>query len=384
MVKRTGILIILLLFFSGAVLAKEYTVQRGDTLYYLLSDIFTPSEILDISADIKQKAPDFRLQVGDKLTINEDGAVIEVNISKEIHIKRTNESDISVQVVKYPVNVLRTVVSGEINDSLFYSMRRVGESDILAIKLAEILEWEVDFFKDIRKGDLFNIVVEKKFCRNKFIGYGRILAVDFVNNGRFIRGLYYENGKFSGYFSPNGKSLQRGFLKAPLKFARISSKFQHRRLHPVLNVYRPHYGVDYAAPTGTPVHATADGTVKVKGYTKGNGNYVKLSHNNGYETMYLHFSRFKSGLKRGQFVKQGEVIGYVGSTGYSTGSHVDYRIKKHGRYINPLRFKSPTKKLPEKEMALFKQSTQMYANLLDYSYLRYAFRDYGLDGVSIN
>ncbi len=384
MVKRTGILIILLLFFSGAVLAKEYTVQRGDTLYYLLSDIFTPSEILDISADIKQKAPDFRLQVGDKLTINEDGAVIEVNISKEIHIKRTNESDISVQVVKYPVNVLRTVVSGEINDSLFYSMRRVGESDILAIKLAEILEWEVDFFKDIRKGDLFNIVVEKKFCRNKFIGYGRILAVDFVNNGRFIRGLYYENGKFSGYFSPNGKSLQRGFLKAPLKFARISSKFQHRRLHPVLNVYRPHYGVDYAAPTGTPVHATADGTVKVKGYTKGNGNYVKLSHNNGYETMYLHFSRFKSGLKRGQFVKQGEVIGYVGSTGYSTGPHVDYRIKKHGKYINPLSFKSPTKKLPAEEMDQFRQSTQMYANLLNYSYLRYACRDCVEDSVRIN
>ncbi len=383
MIKKISVLVVFLMCFSVSVLAEEYTVQRGDTLYHLLGDMFTPSEILDINADIKQQVPDFQLQVGDDLIFNHGEVVIKINISKEIHISR-KKNGINVAVVNYPVKVLRTVVSGEINNSLFYAMQRVGESDILAIKLAEILEWEVDFFKDIRKGDFFNILVEKKFCRNKFIGYGRILAVDFVNNGRFIRGLYYEDGNISGYFRPNGESLQRGFLKAPLKFARISSTFQRRRLHPVLHVYRPHYGVDYAAPIGTPVHATADGTVIVRGYSKGNGNYVKLRHNNGYETMYLHFSRFKRGLSRGDFVKQGEVIGYVGSTGYSTGPHVDYRIKKHGKYINPLSFKSPTKKLPAEEMDQFRQSTQMYANLLNYSYLRYACRDCVEDSVRIN
>jgi len=383
MIKKISVLFVFLMCFSVSVLAEEYTVQRGDTLYHLLSDMFTPSEILDISADIKQQVPDFQLQVGDELIFNHGEVVIKINIAKEIHISK-KENGINIAVVNYPVKVLRTVVSGEINNSLFYAMQRVGESDILAIKLAEILEWEVDFFKDIRKGDFFNILVEKKFCRNKFIGYGRILAVDFVNNGRFIRGLYYENSKISGYFRPNGKSLQRGFLKAPLKFARISSTFQRSRLHPVLHVYRPHYGVDYAAPIGTPVHATADGTVIVRGYSKGNGNYVKLKHNNGYETMYLHFSRFKRGLSKGDFVKQGEVIGYVGSTGYSTGPHVDYRIKKHGKYINPLNFKSPTKKLPVEEMDPFRQNTRMYANLLDYSYLRFACRDCVEDSVRIN
>lgn len=215
-------------------------------------------------------------------------------------------------------------------------------------------------------------MVEKKFCRGKFIGYGKILAADFINQGRLIRALYFEDEKTAGYFTPDGKSLRKGFLKAPLKFGRISSAFTSRRLHPVLNEVRAHYGVDYAAPYGTPVHATADGRIIERGYKKGNGNYVKLKHNNGYETMYMHFSRFRQGQKVGSYVKQGEIIGYAGTSGYATGPHVDYRITKNGNYLNPLAFKSPSKSLPKEKLEIFLKTTFLYTNMLDNTYYKLA------------
>ncbi|AEI14923.1 Peptidase M23 [Flexistipes sinusarabici DSM 4947] len=371
--KTLIVFIILSLFICGT--AGAYTVKRGDTLYDLFRGKFTPAEIINISQKIKEKVPDFTLQIGDKIEITNNKVIIKINITKEIHIVRNEDGTIMIEVVKYPVNILRTVVSGEISHSLFYAMQKVGESDILAVRMANILEWEVDFFNDIRTGDSFRLVVEKKFCRGKFIGYGKILAVDFVNQGRLIRGLYFEDEKTSGYFRPNGKSLKRGFLKSPLKFFRISSKFQNRRLHPVLGKYKDHNGVDYAAPTGTPIRATADGRVVVRGYAKANGYYIKLKHNNGYYTLYLHLSRFKRALGEGEYVKQGDIIGYVGSTGYATGPHVHYSIKKYGNYLNPLRFKAPTKKLPQAKMDEFKADTYVYAEMLDNTYMQYALRN---------
>jgi len=371
--KTVILFVILSMFVCSA--AGAYTVKRGDTLYDLFRGKFTPAEIIKFSKEIKEKVPDFSLQIGDEIEIKNNKVIIKINITKEIHIVSNEDGTIEIKVVKYPVNILRTVVSGEITHSLFYAMQKIGESDILAVRMANILEWELDFFNDIRTGDSFRLVVEKKFCRGKFIGYGKILGVDFVNQDRLIRGLYFEDEKTRGYFRPNGKSLKRGFLKSPLKFFRISSKFQKRRLHPVLGRYQKHNGVDYAAPRGTPVRATADGKVAVRGYAKANGYYIKLKHNNGYYTLYLHFSRFKRGLREGEYVKQGDIIGYVGSTGYATGPHVHYSIKKYGNYLNPLHFKAPTKKLPQAKMDEFRSDTYAYINMLDNTYMQYALRN---------
>ncbi|MGA1862936.1 peptidoglycan DD-metalloendopeptidase family protein [Deferribacter thermophilus] len=357
--------ILVLIFICYNLFAFE--VKFGDTLFGILKSYMSPKDILDISKELKKL--DFELKAGQKYEIKNDKIVFHDGIARDIIV------DLDTKVVKevrYSINKLVTVVSGEIEDSLFGAVVKTGEDEILAVRLAEIFEWEIDFFKDIRKGDEFYVVVEKLFCKGKFIGYGKILGADFVNKGRHIRALYYENKYTKGYFTPEGESLKKGFLKAPLKFGRITSTFKYRRLHPVLKVYRPHYGVDYAAPIGTPIHATADGRVVAKSYSKSNGYYVKIKHNNGYYTYYLHMSKFKKGLKVGSYVRQGDVIGYVGMTGYASGPHVDYRIKKNGRWINPLHFKSPSKKLSKNMIADFLAKTNYVASLLDSSYYKFA------------
>jgi len=351
--------------------ASTYTVKNGDTLVNILSKNFDYSEIITIDKKFKELASEFTLQSGQTFVFDKDTVRLKYAIDKEFVIYKNN-GNVEVKLEQFPIFKLKTVVENSINSSLFEAVRATGEDDNLAIMLSNIYEWEIDFFKDIREGDKFKILVEKNFCRGKFIGYGKILAADFINQGRLIRALYFEDEKTAGYFTPDGKSLRKGFLKAPIKFGRISSGFTSRRLHPVLNEVRPHYGVDYAAPYGTPVHATADGKIIARGYRKGNGNYVKLKHNNGYETMYMHFSKFKRGQHVGSYVKQGEVIGYIGTSGYATGPHVDYRIIKNGRYLNPMAFKSPSKSLPKEKIEIFTKTTSLYAYMLDNTYYRMA------------
>ncbi|MBZ4656778.1 MAG: peptidase family [Thermoanaerobacter sp.] len=369
MKKIYFILIVILAAFN--LFASTYTVKNGDTLVNILSNNFDYSEILAIDKRLKELSSEFTLQSGQTLVYDKDVVRLKYAIDKEFVIYKNNDN-LEVKLEQFPIFKLKTVVENNIDSSLFEAVRVTGEDDILAIMLANIYEWEIDFFKDIRQGDKFKILVEKNFCRGKFIGYGKILAADFINQGRLIRALYYEDEKTAGYFSPDGKSLRKGFLKAPIKFGRISSGFTSRRLHPVLNEVRAHYGVDYAAPYGTPVHATADGKIIARGYKKGNGYYVKLKHNNGYETMYMHFSKFKQGQHIGSYVKQGEVIGYIGTSGYATGPHVDYRIIKNGTYLNPLAFKSPSKSLPKEKIENFTKATALYANMLDSTYYRLA------------
>ncbi|MGA1845805.1 M23 family metallopeptidase [Deferribacter abyssi] len=360
---------IIFLFYSIFSFANTLTVKNGDSIYSILNNKLTPKEILVLNKNLKKADPKFVLKKGISYTLQPSKMIIHDSFTKDIIL---DLNSLQVKIIKYPVKKIDTVVSGTINNSLFTAIKSIGESDELAVRLAEIYEWEIDFFKDIRPGDQFTIVVEKLFCKNKFIGYGKILGADFVNNGRLIRALYFEEKNIRGFFTPEGKSLKKGFLKAPLKFGRITSTFKLKRLHPVLKTYRPHYGVDYAAPTGTPVHATADGIVAKRSYSKANGYYIKLKHNNGYYTYYLHFSRFKKGLKIGQYVKQGDIIGYVGMTGYATGPHVDYRIMKNGKFINPLRFKSPTKTLPKNLRLSFREKTEYVEALLNSTYYKYA------------
>ena len=234
------------------------------------------------------------------------------------------------------VTVRRKEISGKIESSLYLALQEHGGSASLAMALADIYAWSLDFFR-IQKGDYFKVFYEEKFIDDTIsVGVGKILAADFNHQGRSYYSFYYENGEdYHDYFDERGNTLRRAFLKAPLNFFRISSRYSKSRFHPVLKRRKAHLGTDYAAPRGTPIMATADGEIIAASRTRGNGNYVKIRHNSTYTTQYLHMSRFAKSAKVGRRVKQGDVIGYVGSTGLATGPHVCYRFWKNGKQVDP-------------------------------------------------
>jgi murein DD-endopeptidase MepM/ murein hydrolase activator NlpD len=223
-----------------------------------------------------------------------------------------------------------------IESSLFLTIREIGEMDQLALDLADIFGSDIDFYTDIQKGDSFKVLIEKKYLDGQFTKYGKILAAAFKNEQKLLTGFRFEdeNGK-PAFYAPDGRALKRSFLKSPLRFTRISSKFSTARMHPITRVVRPHLGVDYAAPMGTPVQAVGAGVVTSSGYSGNNGRMVRIRHTGGYESMYLHLSRIA--VRSGAHVSQGQVIGYVGSSGLSTGPHLDFRVLRHGKAINPLK-----------------------------------------------
>ena len=239
------------------------------------------------------------------------------------------------------VRVLQQMASGAITTSLWNSMTDQGLNPVLALELSEIYAWTIDFF-GIQEGDRFNALYEEQFVDSASIGVGPVHAARFEHMGKQYQAFrFFQDGQFS-YFDQSGENLRKAFLKAPLKFSRISSRFSGSRLHPVLKIRRPHYGVDYAAPRGTPVVSIGDGTVVQKAYQgRGAGNYLKIKHNSTYTTMYLHLSGYAKGIRQGSRVSQGEVIGYVGSTGLSTGPHLDFRVFKNGTPVDPLKMESP-------------------------------------------
>ena len=229
-------------------------------------------------------------------------------------------------------------VVGEIRSSLFEAMDAAGEQDPLTLALVDTLVWEIDFYKDVKQGDRFKVVVEKIYKGNQFIQYGPIHAVEYQRREKTIRGIGYQDD----FYNEKGISLRKAFVKVPLRFNRISSRFSRARKHPILGGVLPHFGVDYAAPIGTPVWSVADGTVVSCGWSGGFGKQVVLRHVNGYTTYYGHLSCFAPGIKKGTRVRQKQIIGYVGSTGLSTGPHLDYRLVKDGRFRNPLKETFPT------------------------------------------
>lgn len=234
------------------------------------------------------------------------------------------------------------MAEGVIESSLWEAMTSKGYDPYLTLKLSDIYAWTVDFF-GIQPGDTFKVVYENKYIKDEPIGIGNVLASYLKSSGEGHYAYYFEQNGKGEYFDEEGANLRKAFLKAPLNYRRISSSFSHARKHPVTKVVRPHHGVDYAAPTGTPVHTIGDGTVIEKGWDKkGGGNYVKVKHNSTYTTTYMHLNGFAKGIQKGSKVKQGDLIGYVGSTGMSTGPHLDFRLCKNGTYINPLTFDSPS------------------------------------------
>ena len=243
-----------------------------------------------------------------------------------------------------------------ITSSLWNAFVEAGVNPNLAVTLSEIYAWTIDFY-GIAKGDSVRVWYEQSYVDSLPLWDYTVKGAIFTNAGETFYAIPFEqDGKFS-YFDKDGNSLQKAFLKAPLRYSRISSGFSNSRFHPVLKRYRAHHGVDYAAPTGTPVHSVGDGVVIKKGYQKnGGGNYVKIKHNSVYSTTYMHLSKFAKGIAAGKRVKQGETIGYVGATGLATGPHLDYRVYKNGTPINPLKMESPSKEpVSEANMPRFEQ-----------------------------
>ncbi len=237
-----------------------------------------------------------------------------------------------------PLETYHVKVEGVIRSSLFEAMEAIGEKEQLVISFAEILAAEVDFYKDVREGDRFQMVVEKVYKDKEFIRYGPIHAVEYQRGEKVIQGIHFQGD----FYNEKGVALKKAFLRSPLRFTRISSRFSRARKHPILGGVFPHYGIDYAAPTGAPIWAVADGTVVSCGWGGGFGKQVILQHPNGYMTYYGHLSGYGPGVRKGVRVKQKQIIGYVGSTGLSTGPHLDYRMAKDGRFRNPLKESFPS------------------------------------------
>ena len=241
---------------------------------------------------------------------------------------------------KESITKVRTA-SGVINSSLSQTLSELGVHPVLAVRLADVYAWTIDFYR-LQKGDHFKVMFEEQFVDGERIGVGTILGACFNNDGDDNYAYLYDQGDGDDYFNEDGESLRGAFLRSPLKFGRLTSAYTKRRFHPVQKRYKAHLGTDYAAPKGTPILAVGDGVVTQAKYSRYNGNFVKIRHNGTYTTQYLHMSKIAKGMKSGTRVKQGQTIGYVGSTGLATGPHVCYRFWKNGKQVDPRREKIPS------------------------------------------
>lgn len=247
---------------------------------------------------------------------------------------------VQAEVHKRPVVTIEKTGKGTISSSLWKCMTDNGLNPMLALKLSDVYAWTIDFFA-LQEGDEFKVVYDEEFVDSASVGIKDVKYAVFRHQGTDIWAIPFTQDSTFGFFDDRGESLRKAFLKAPLHFSRISSHFSSGRMHPVLRIVRPHFGVDYAAPAGTPVATIGDGTVLFKGWVGGGGNCVKIRHNSVYTTVYMHLRGYGAGLQVGKRVRQGEVIGYVGSTGLSTGPHLDFRVYKNGSPVNPLTIESP-------------------------------------------
>ena len=333
----------------------EARVPRNATLASLLRAHQVSDDIVNHFVESAKKRFDLRRIRADRpyrLQVGLDGAIREftyqIDADKFLKVvggeeKTTPDAlpDFDVQVLPYEKHKALMSVRGEISretPSLIAAVNAAGENISLALEFARVFEGEVDFGNELQPGDSFEVLFEKVVREGEFGGYGDILAARFTTGGRSFEAFRYAApGQKADYYDRDGRSMRRFFLKSPLKFEpRVTSGFSFRRVHPVLKTARAHRGVDYGAPSGAPVLSVASGTVVRAGWSGGGGNSVYIKHDNGYETRYLHFSRIAVGLRAGQRVSQGELIGYVGSTGLSTGPHLHYELLKGGTHVNPL------------------------------------------------
>ena len=314
-----------------------------------------------------------RMRVGNayRLELGRDGALrsFDYEVDNEWFVQVREAAapsrDFDAKLAPYVKERVEAAMRGFINreqTSLASALDGAGENALLAIELAAVLSGEIDFNTELQPGDQFDVLFEKYLREGEFANYGNVLAIEFINAGHRLHAFRFTapGEKEALYYDEQGRSLRRQFLRSPFKFEpRVTSRFSRSRLHPILGTYRPHLGVDYGAPTGTPVVAVATGTVVSAGRSRASGNMVRLRHTNGYETYYLHLSAFASGVRRGARVFQGQTIGRVGATGLATGPHLDYRMSKNGQFVDPLlehRNVPPGAPVPQRHLAAFYES----------------------------
>jgi murein DD-endopeptidase MepM/ murein hydrolase activator NlpD len=341
-------------------------IAKGDSIFSALRAQNLPADLVDtICRRLKPVVNLRRVKPGDTFEVHLSPAGNFLDFSYQAspvdvyQITVTPSGEWLAEKKEIPVEKYWTCVSGKISTSLFEAMDQLGEQDQLVFDFADIFSWEIDFNSEPQPGDRFQMVVEKYYVGNTFVRYGRILYAEYETASRLIQGIYFQPLWGRGeYYTPQGRSLRKALLRSPLQFTRISSRYSRSRYHPILGGYRPHLGVDYAAPVGSPVWAIADGTVVFCGWNGGYGKQIILRHANGYKSMYAHLGRFAPGIKRGKPVSQKQIIGYVGLTGLTTGPHLDFRLLKNNLFRNPLRELSPpSPPLRPDQMAEFKRAT---------------------------
>ncbi len=345
---------------------KSIKVKNGDNLALILARMgVSPRQVYDLVSVGEKTYPLTRLHPGDIINVNVDANGELKQLKYELDHERT--LDVRKQLGAFDALIIyhdleRHVKSstGTIQSSLFLAAKRAGLSTNLTMELASIFGWDIDFALNIRTGDRFTVLYEEIFREGKKIRDGNIIAAEFINRGKIHRAFRYTDSKnHTAYYTPAGRSLRSTFLRTPIEFARVSSKFNLKRKHPVLNRIRAHKGVDYAAPTGTAIRATANGKVTFRGTKGGYGKTVILQHGSKYTTLYAHLSNYKRGVTSGKTVKQGAIIGYVGKTGLATGPHLHYEFRVNGVHRNPLTVKLPSAAPIKKSyLADFQQSTQ--------------------------
>lgn len=329
---------------------KEQTaeVKSGDSLSKVLSNKgISAQDIYKVSlADKKQKTL-LQMRPGQKLNFTTNEASGELtrltlilNRLDSVTFER-NDNEFSRTDTSRTPEIVQTYKEAEINNSLFVDGLRSGIEQALLIELANIFGWDIDFALDIRKGDSLSMLYEEKFLDGEKIGHGNIIAAQFINNGRTYQAIRYKTGKGANYYTPDGMAMRKAFIRTPVDFTRISSKFNPNRLHPIFKTSRPHRGVDYAAASGTPVKAAGDGRISFAGKQNGYGNVVIIDHGRGYQTLYAHLRGFARGTKRGVKVQQGRIIAYVGQTGWATGPHLHYEFRINGTHKNPVTVRLP-------------------------------------------
>lgn len=325
------------------------TIHRGETIYEsLISAGLSSQDSYAVTQALKPLFNPNRSKPGDllKLKKSPDGRIIFEyfpNSSEYYLVVESKSGSFSAYKREIPRRKVIVGAKANLQSSVYESMRKEGLDPGLISRFTDIFAWEIDFFSDPRKGDTFELIWERYFSpEGKVLAEGKILAAQYINAGKIHTAILFKDGENnSDYYTPEGNSLRRSFLRSPLNYTRISSRFSYHRFHPILRTYRPHLGIDYAAPSGTPVSTVADGTVIFVGWRRGLGRLIKIKHRRGIVSSYGHLSRFAKGIRRGKRVRQGQMIGYVGSTGLSTGPHLDFRITKNGRYVDFLKEKFP-------------------------------------------
>ncbi len=344
-------------------------VKRNQTLGGILeSQGISRQTIATVSEKAEGIFDPRRLRVGDRYriykdTITGDAVLIVYRASPERYVVFNVRDSVHVWDGVFSATVTRRSAMGSINSSPYQTLVDLRANPSLAAELARVFAWQIDFYR-VQPGDRFHVLYDERDIHGTFVGLD-IVAARFEHAGREYFAFRFDDGQDAAYYDEKGTSMQRAFLRAPIEYTRISSRYSARRFHPVLRHHRPHLGTDFAAPAGTPIHATGDGVVTHASYTRGNGRYVKIRHNDTYSTAYLHMSRIADGIRAGVRVKQKDVIGYVGSSGLATGPHVCYRFWVRGRQVDPLTIEMPVAEpIPEAHFAAFAEKRDALLPLL--------------------